>query len=98
MSETYTIGKWSGMDNYLCQACPFATLNEVEMRVHVMERHIAPVKILGGGVVLVADASGNEVERVVVVEKPMEVFENATISSNCTADHCALSDTATSGK
>lgn len=38
----YTIGTWAGRPNYLCAACPFATLEEAEIRDHVLSHRVAP--------------------------------------------------------
>lgn len=37
----YTTGQWSGLPNYSCTHCPFATLDEAEMLTHIIDRHLA---------------------------------------------------------
>ncbi len=63
---SYSVGQWNGRDNYQCNECPFATLNEAEMLDHIIARHTPPPpprpRALGGGLILVADKSGREVQ------------------------------------
>lgn len=35
----YTVGEWSGMPNYCCTQCPFATLDVDLMDEHSFKRH-----------------------------------------------------------
>lgn len=37
--DLYTIGEWKGLPNYKCRHCPFSTLDEAEIREHVLKRH-----------------------------------------------------------
>lgn len=76
----YRVGQWSGLPNYECLFCPFATLNEQEAIEHFASRHgpqMQPVE-QPSGLVLVADKRGNEVRPepdIVVVDGlgPVEV-------------------------
>ncbi len=43
----YKQTKWSGLDNYECQLCPYATLDYGLMVAHVRETHPTPAE-LGG--------------------------------------------------
>jgi hypothetical protein len=36
----YTIGQWSGLPNYSCTHCPFSTLDEAEILMHIIEKHL----------------------------------------------------------
>lgn len=48
MSEDgYKVTKWAGKDNYVCDSCPFATLNEFEIKKHVAQKHRPPPKPQG---------------------------------------------------
>lgn len=35
----YVENLWSGLPNFQCARCPFATLNEAHMRLHVSTAH-----------------------------------------------------------
>lgn len=37
--ERFTVGSWAGHPNYECAACPFKTLNRVEIERHWQTRH-----------------------------------------------------------
>lgn len=34
-AKGYSTSKWAGQSNYECDSCPFATLDEQEMKDHV---------------------------------------------------------------
>lgn len=38
----YSVGTWAGRPNYVCAACPFATLQEEEIQGHVRRHFAAP--------------------------------------------------------
>jgi hypothetical protein len=59
--DGYTVGKWSGLPNYICShaPCQFSTLEETAIKEHVFHAHIkATLKQPG---VLLYDADGNPV-------------------------------------
>lgn len=35
----WTVGTWSGLPNYKCSHCHFATVRETEIETHVYEKH-----------------------------------------------------------
>lgn len=61
---TYDVKKWNGMPLFLCQECPYDTLDESEMKKHEAT-HVAPAppEVVQ---VLVLDRFGNVVEDEVI--------------------------------
>jgi len=57
----YTVGTWSGMPRYQCNACPFDSLDEDTIIEHYMNQH-AILPPTPSGLVLVADKNGREVK------------------------------------
>ncbi len=43
----WTVGSWSGIPNYQCAYCPFATIDgEEAIRQHIIDRHLPQVMTL----------------------------------------------------
>jgi len=42
VNEPYTVGDWNGYPCYQCSACPFASLEEEVLLLHIAQRHQAP--------------------------------------------------------
>jgi hypothetical protein len=40
--EGYTTGKWGVYDQYQCTHCPYDTLNQDEILLHVYHKHVRP--------------------------------------------------------
>ncbi len=45
VEDYYTIGKWGRFDQFKCSLCPFDSLDEKEIKDHIVEQHMPkPVK------------------------------------------------------
>lgn len=55
----YLLGKWHGMTQYRCPQCPFDSLEEEAILLHIAMHYVDDAAAPGSGLVLVADKSGN---------------------------------------
>jgi hypothetical protein len=43
-TEGYVVTSWNGLPNYECSVCPYATLSEESILLHVLQQHIRPYR------------------------------------------------------